>query len=119
MSYTPLPSSTTRRHDVDLISIVSVEVCHNVAGVNSINVEVVVVIIVVVDVVVDVEDQSEDASSKSSKVNSLGSADDGGAGSTGAGSHCVSLENVWKISPHQSLIFFSSILCFEPLRCLV
>ena len=59
-----------------LVCIVGVEICHNIAGVNSIDVEVVVVVIVVIDIVVDIQDQSQDSSCKSSKVDSFCSTDD-------------------------------------------
>ena len=56
-----------------MVCIVRIEIGNNVAGVNCIDVEVVVVIIVVVDVVVDIEDEGEDTSGESSKINRLAS----------------------------------------------
>ena len=51
-----------------LISIVCIEVGHNVAWIHSVYVQIVVVVVVVVDVIVHIDDQSHDASCECSKV---------------------------------------------------
>ena len=47
------------KQSVHLVGIVCIEVGHNVAGVNGVDVQVVVVIVIVVDVVVNIENKSE------------------------------------------------------------
>ena len=47
------------KHSVHLVGIVCIEVGHNVAGVNGVDVQVVVVIVIVVDVVVNIENKGE------------------------------------------------------------
>ena len=47
------------KQSVHLVGIVCIEVGHNVAGVNGVDVQVVVVIVIVVDVVVDIENKGE------------------------------------------------------------
>jgi len=67
-------------HNVDLIGIVGVEVGHDIAGVHSVQVQIVVVVVVVIDVVVDVDDKGHDANGECRKVHSFGSAYDGCGG---------------------------------------
>ena len=47
------------KQSVHLVGIVCIEVGHNVAGVNGVDVQVVVVIVIVVDVVVNIENKGE------------------------------------------------------------
>ena len=47
------------KQSAHLVGIVCIEVGHNVAGVNGVDVQVVVVIVVVVDVVVNIENKGE------------------------------------------------------------
>ena len=94
----PTSTTTTGRHDVDLIGVVGVEVGNDVARVHCVQVDVVVVVIVVIDVVVDVDDQGEDPESKRTKVYGLSPTDDGSACCVTTRYSRGTLVNKWQIS---------------------
>ena len=52
---TALSAPAARGHNVDLIGIVCIEIGHDVAWINSVQVQIIVVVIIVVDVVVNVD----------------------------------------------------------------
>ena len=49
-----------RYHNVHLVSIIHICVCHNVVVALGVNIELIVIVVVVVEVVVDVGDDGED-----------------------------------------------------------
>ena len=59
------------KQNVHLVGIVCIEVGHNVAGVNGVDVQIVVVIVIVVDVVVNIQNKGENLGIQIKLVNCL------------------------------------------------
>ena len=107
----PLPSPA-RWHDVYLVGIIGVEICHNVTRVNRIDVQIVVVVIVVVYVVVHVQNQREDTGRERCKVNSFGPAYNGGALGVSAGLNLRPLIDEGQISLDNLFLAISFLIIF-------
>ena len=54
MDHRALPPSAGR-HDVHLVRVVRVKIGHNIAGVHSVDIEIVVIVVVIVYVIIDLQ----------------------------------------------------------------
>ena len=106
------PPPPARRHDVHLVGVIGVEICHNITGVHRINVQIVVVVIVVVYVVVHVQNQREDSGRERREVHSFGPADNGGALGVSAGLNLRPLIDEGQISLDKLFLVVSFLMIF-------